>query len=80
MTAALAAKVCGSKGSLKAREGKMKYVKSQNPPSFYKSSKAAEESFPQNFAIIANLSQACITRKSNFQYLNINNIRNKKLL
>ena len=48
----------------------MKGVKSQNPlPSSYKSSKAAEGSFPSNFAIIANLSLTCITRKSNFQYL-----------
>ena len=71
---------CGCKGSLKAREGKMKYVKSQYPlPSFYKSSMAAEGSFPSNFAIMGNLSLACITRISNFQYLIINNIRNKKL-
>ena len=35
----------------------MKCVKSQNPlPSFYKSSRAVEGSFPSNFAIIANLS------------------------
>ena len=83
VTAALVAQGCGCKGSLKAREGKMKYVKNQTPPPpppFYKSSKAAEESFPSNFAIIANLSQACITRKSNFQYLNTNNIRNKKII
>ena len=45
--------------------------------SFYKSSRAAEGSFPSNFAIIANLSLACITRKSNFQYLITNNIINK---
>ena len=69
VTAAQVAQGCGCKGSLKAGEGKMKYVKSQNPhPSFYKSSRAAEGSFPSNFAIIANLSLACITRKSNFQY------------
>ena len=46
----------------------MKGVKSQSPlPSSYRSSRAAEGSFLSNFAIIANLSLTCITRKSNFQ-------------
>ena len=48
----------------------MKGVKSKNPhPSSYRTSMVAEGSFLSNFAIIANLSLTCITRKSNFQYL-----------
>ena len=50
-------------------------MKNQPLPSFYKPNKAAEESFPLNFAIIANLGQTCFTTcKLNFQWLNINNI------
>ena len=50
------------------------------PPSHFISPQGQPKGlFPQIFAIIANLSLACITRKSNFQYFNTNNIRNKKL-
>ena len=35
VTAAQVAQGCGYKGSLKAGEGRMKYVKSQNPPSHF---------------------------------------------
>ena len=85
VTAAQVAQGSDCKGSLKAGEGRMKYVNSQTPPpppppppSFYNSSRVAEGSFLPKFAKISKLSQACITRKSSLQYLNINNIRNKK--
>ena len=43
------------------------------PPSFISLKRQPNS----HFAIIANSSQNCFTCKSNFQYLNINNIRNK---
>ena len=72
----------GNSGCENAKEGrKTKYVNSQPLPSFYKLKKVAEESFPPNFAIIANLSQTCFTTcKSNFQYLNIKYIRIKIII
>ena len=57
----------GDDGSENAREGrKMKYVKSQPLPSFYKLKKAAEEPFRH---CVAKFSQTCFTIcKSNFLY------------